>query len=201
MKTAIALIALLLAAPSWARILDSHTDIRIAKSGEVTVTERVTLEVNARQPHSMLLREVPARARVLEVTRNGRPEPWEVAGARLRIGARGDALPDGKHVYRLSYSAGGLVSFLDYVDELRWSLPGAESLTAEVSLPEKVPARDMKLTAAGAEYQGFVGNGRAALRSKGPIVLTLRFPKGVVDEAPVFPGAVLHWFRSLSAIR
>jgi hypothetical protein len=177
------LCGLLLAGTAGARILDSHTEIRIAKSGEVTVTERVELQVDPRQPHSVLLRDIAAPARVLDVLRNGRPEPWELVneGARLRIGARGKALENGRHVYQIAYRARAQVRFLDYHDELRWNLPPADRITAEVSLPASVPARDMRVTATGGDYQGFLRDGRAAVRSaKQPIVVTVRFPKDVV---------------------
>lgn len=176
--------------PALGRVLDSHTDIRLAKTGEVSVTERITLQVDGRQPHSVLLREVAAPARVLDVTRNGRPEPWELeaagAGQRLRIGARGQALSHGRHLYQIAYSATGQVRFLDYHDELRWTVPAADRVTAEVSLPASVPARDMRLGATGGEHQSFLRDGRAAFRSaKEPMTISVRFPKGVV-AAPAF---------------
>ncbi len=186
----VGLLLLFLILPAHARVLDSHTDIRVAQSGEVTVTERVSLLVDNRQPHSVLLREVAAPARVIDVTRNGRPEPWELeaaaSGQRLRIGARGKALPHGRHLYQIAYSAAGQVRFLDYFDELRWSVPAAERITAEVSLPASVPARDLRLSASGGDYQSFLSDGRAAFRSaKEPMSFAVRFPKGVV-AAPAF---------------
>lgn len=184
------LLVLCAALPVQARILDSHTDIRVAQDGGITVTERITLQVDGRQPHSVLLREVASPARVLEVTRNGRPEPWELeaalAGQRLRIGARGKALAHGRHLYQIAYGATGQVRFLDYHDELRWSVPAGDRVTAEVSLPASVPARDIRLSAAGGEYQSFLSDGRAAFRSaKEPLAITVGFPKGVV-AAPAF---------------
>lgn len=186
----VVLLFFFLALPAHGRVLDSHTDIRVARGGEVTVTERVSLQVDDRQPHSVLLRAVAAPARVIEVTRNGRPEPWALepagSGQRLRIGARGTALAHGRHLYQIAYGAAGQVRFLDYFDELRWSVPAAGRVTAEVTLPASVPARDMRLSASGGDYQSFLSDGRAAFRTaKEPMTFAVRFPKGVV-AAPAF---------------
>ena len=126
-----ALIALVLAFPAHARVLDMHAEIRVAKSGELTVVERVTL----------------GQGKVQQKT-------YRVPG---RIVAAGDH------------------------DALHWHLKGAERMTAEVLLPASVPARDIKLTASGAEFRSFVGDGRAAFRAEAPIAIVVRFPKGVVD--------------------
>ena len=181
------------------------------------MTELVILQVDERQPHSVLLRELAAPARVLEVMRNGRPEPWELleagGGQRLRIGARGKALSHGRHLYRIAYSAAGRVKFLDYHDEVRWTVPAAARITAEVSLPASVPARDLRIDATGDGHASFLGDGRAAFRSaKEPMSITERFPKGVVS-APEFDyrglglvlagllaaGAALLWIKARAA--
>lgn len=45
-----ALVALVFAFPAQARVLDLHAEIRVAKSGELTVVERVTLDAAGRPP-------------------------------------------------------------------------------------------------------------------------------------------------------
>lgn len=103
--------AALLPATAFGRVLDFHSDIRIARDGELTVTERITLEVDDRQPHSVLRRELRAPVTVADVIRNGHPEPWllEPAGqvARLRIGKTGAALAHGRHTYQIAYRSRG----------------------------------------------------------------------------------------------
>lgn len=183
-------LAALLPASAFCRVLDFHSDIRIARDGELTVTERITLEVDDRQPHSVLRRELRAPVTVADVIRNGHPEPWllepEGDGARLRIGKPGTALPHGRHTYQIAYRTQGQVRFLDRYDELRWRLGPAERITAEVILPSSVPAREIRADA-GKDAQSFVRDGRAAFRAMRAIapheevMVVVRFPKNVVN--------------------
>lgn len=181
--------AALLPATAFGRVLDFHSDIRIARDGELTVTERITLEVDERQPHSVLRRELRAPAVVADVIRNGHPEPWalepEGDGARLRIGKPGVALSHGRHTYQIAYRSQRQVRFLDRHDELRWRLGPGERITAEIILPSSVAAREIR-TDAGKDAQSFVRDGRAAFRAMRAIapheqiMVVVRFPKNVV---------------------
>jgi hypothetical protein len=183
--------AVLLPATAFGRVLDFHSDIRIARNGELTVTERITLEVDDRQPHSVLRRELRTPVTVADVIRNGHPEPWllEPAGgiARLRIGKAGAALAHGRHTYHIAYRSRGQVRFLDGHDELHWRLGPAERITAEVILPSSVPAREIRVEP-GQHAQSFVRNGRAAFRAMRAIapheevMVVVRFPKDIVTE-------------------
>ena len=174
-----------------ARIVDFHSDIRIARNGELSVTERITLEVDDRQPHSVLRRELRAPIEVEDVIRNGHPEPWLLEpdgdGARLRIGKPGAALEHGRHTYQIAYRSQRQVRFLDAHDELHWRLGPAERITAEVILPTSVPAREIRVEA-GKDAQSFVRNGRAAFRAMRAIapheevMVVVRFPKNVVSQ-------------------
>ena len=186
-----ALMSALLPAIAFGRVLDFHSDIRIARDGELTVTERITLEVDDRQPHSVLRRELRAPVTVADVIRNGHPEPWllEPDGdvARLRVGKPGAALAHGRHTYQIAYRSQRQVRFLDGHDELRWRLGPAERITAEVILPSSVPAREIRADA-GKDAQSFVRNGRAAFRAMRAIapheevMVVVRFPKNVVAQ-------------------
>jgi hypothetical protein len=183
--------AALLPATAFGRVLDFHSDIRIARNGELTVTERITLEVDDRQPHSVLRRELRAPVTVTDVIRNGHPEPWllepEDDVARLRIGKAGAALAHGRHTYQIAYRSRGQVRFLDGHDELGWRLGPGERITAEVILPSSVPAREIRVEA-GKDAQSFVRNGRAAFRAMRAIapheevMVVVRFPKNVVSQ-------------------
>jgi hypothetical protein len=174
-----------------ARIVDFHSDIRIARNGELSVTERITLEVDDRQPHSVLRRELRAPIEVADVIRNGHPEPWLLEpdgdGARLRIGKPGAALEHGRHTYQIAYRSQRQVRFLDAHDELHWRLGPAERITAEIVLPSTVPRREIR-TDAGKDAQSFVRDGRAAFRAMRAIapheevMVVVRFPKNVVSQ-------------------
>jgi hypothetical protein len=187
---------MLAALPLHARVLDFHTDIRASKTGELTVTERLTLEVDDRRPYSVLLRELPPQARIVDIVRNGHPEPYasEKASERLRLRIGKSTLDHGRHTYQLTYRTprpkppgGGL-------DELAWRIDGGdygvERITAEVTLPASVPRRDIRIVAA-KDQQTFVRDGRAAFRSTRALApgeamtIALRFPHGVV-AAPRF---------------
>jgi hypothetical protein len=184
------LITLLCALPAQGRVLDLHSEIRVAKSGELTVTERITVEVREKTPR--LERRLPRDSRVAEVIRDGHPEKYVLDGERLRLGPA--ALPEGRHLYQITYRATRRIAFLGDHDALHWSLRGGERMTAEVVLPSSVPARQIKVEASGGEYQSLVRDGRAAFRSQDGIALVVRFPKGVVDEPGVAQRA--HWLFS-----
>jgi hypothetical protein len=176
---------------TYGRVVDFHSDIRIARDGELSVTERITLEVDDRQPHSVLRRELRAPIVVADVIRNGHPEPWLLEpdgdGARLRIGKAGAALPHGRHTYQIAYRSQGQVRFLDAHDELHWRLGPAERITAEIVLPSSVPRREIRADA-GKDAQSFVRDGRAAFRAMRAIapheevMVVVRFPKNVVAQ-------------------
>lgn len=132
----VVLIALLfLMLPAAARVADLHTEIRVDKTGSLTVTERTTVLAPQGREHRQTIRRVARR-----------------------------------------------IEFLADHDALRWSLSGAERITAEIILPEAVPARLIKAEASGRDAQIFVRDGRAALRSEDGVEIVVRFPKGVVDE-------------------
>ena len=172
------------------RIVDFHSDIRISRDGALAVTERITLEVDDRQPHSILRRELRAPVVVSDVIRNGHPEPWllEPDGddVRLRIGKPGAALDHGRHTYHIAYRSQRQVRFLDRHDELQWRLGPGERITLEVVLPGSVARRDIR-TVEGKDAQSFVRDGRAAFRAMRAIpaheevMVVVRFPKGVVN--------------------
>jgi hypothetical protein len=176
---------------TYGRVVDFHSDIRIARNGELSVTERITLEVDDRQPHSVLRRELRAPIVVADVIRNGHPEPWLLEpdgdGARLRIGKPGAALAHGRHTYQIAYRSQGQVRFLDAHDELHWRLGPAERITAEIVLPSSVPRREIRADA-GKDAQSFVRDGRAAFRAMRAIapheevMVVVRFPKNVVSQ-------------------
>jgi hypothetical protein len=182
------LIGFFLAFPVQARVLDVHAEIRVAKSGELTITERITVEGKADAPQ----RELPPAAQISEVIRNGHPEGFALDGTRLRLG--GAPLPQGRHLYQVSYRAARRIAFLGDHDALHWSVKGGERVTAEVVLPSNVPARQIKIEASGASYQTFVRDGRAAFRGQDDLALVVRFPKGVVVEPGI--GQRAHWFFS-----
>ena len=160
--------------PAQARVLDLHAEIRVAKSGELTVVERMTLSPRDKAPQ--FEPEVPPGARVVQVIRS-------------------------RNLYQVTYRASGRIASSGELDALHWNLKGAERMTAEVLLPSSVPAREIKLAASGGDFRSFVGDGRAAFRAEQPIAIVVRFPKGVVDRPPpdYFSAALLAGLLGFSA--
>ena len=186
-QTTVFVLLLLLVSPACARVIDVHAEIRVAKDGELTVIERITVE--ARRKASPPVRELPASARVAEVIHDGHPAPYEMDGANLRLGA---PVSDGRHLYQVTYRSARRIAHLGDHDALHWSAKDSERITAEVILPGGVKAREIKAEGKGVEYQSFVRDGRAAFRARDYMSIVVRFPKGVVAE-PGFAGR-LGWF-------
>lgn len=197
-----------LSAHALERIGAFHSDIRIAASGELAVTETIEVQAAGREPQRGIVRDFP-RARapltVEKVLRNGRAEPYTLErapgnGVRLRTGAAGRALPRGKQVYQIVYRTSRRIGFLEEHDELRWDVAAGlslalERLSVEVSFERPVPAERIKLEAYtgterahGQDYHAFVRQGSAAFRATralGPregMTILVAFPKGVVAE-------------------
>jgi Predicted membrane protein (DUF2207) len=170
-----------------ARVIDVHAEIRVAKNGELTVIERIT--VDARRKGPLPVRELPGTARIAEVIRDGHPTSYVMDGTNLRLNA---PLSEGRHHYQVTYRSARRIAHLGDHDALHWSAKDSERITAEVILPTGVPAREIKAEGKGVEYQSFLRDGRAAFRSRDYMTIVVRFPKGVVAE-PGFAGR-LGWF-------
>jgi hypothetical protein len=145
-----------------------HSDIRIAASGELAVTETIELQSAGRGAPRGIVRELAEDYRdrvggrvkvplaVDQVLRNGWPEPYELErvanGVRVRTGEPGRALPRGKHAYQITYRTARQVSFFEEHDELYWEVgrnldATVERLSAEVSFERPVPASAIKADA------------------------------------------------------
>jgi hypothetical protein len=185
------------AAHAVERVAALHSDIRIAPSGELRITETIELQTGPRDAHSGIVREFASDYRdragnrvraplvVDKVLRNGRPEPYalerEARAMRLRTGQANRPLARGKHVFEISYRTARQVGFSQSHDELYWDVGGGwpfafERLSAEVSFERPVPAGEMKLSARtgradalGEDYHAFVREGSAAFRATRPL--------------------------------
>jgi hypothetical protein len=181
------------AAHPMERIGAFHADIRIASSGELSVTETIEVQASGRDRQRGIVRQFPADYRdrlgrrmrisvvVDKVLRNGRAEPYALQraanGMRLRTGTPGRALSRGKHVYEIAYRTARRIRFFEAHDELHWKVAAGvelplERLSAEVRFERPVAADRMKLdaytgaeSARGQDYHGFVREGAAAFRA------------------------------------
>jgi hypothetical protein len=166
---ALALLACALPALAQERVVDFHSDIRIARNGALTVTERIDVQVEGREIKRGILRDFPTDYRdrrgarvtvpfeVLRVTRNGAAEAWRqerlANGERVRIGNAAVTLPPGRHVYEITYRTARQLGFFETHDELYWNVNGngwsfaMDRISADVALPTAVPADKLRLEA------------------------------------------------------
>ena len=228
------LVLLALAFPVCAaeRILDFHSSIRIARDGALTVTERIEVQAEGSQIRRGILRDFPtgysgalgAKARVpfrvIGVTRDGRSEHYAVErlanGERIRIGSADVMLSPGRHVYEITYRTSRQLGFFSDHDELYWNVNGNgwtfpfDRLSAEVRLPARVPAGDLRLAAytgpqgsRGSSYEVFAREGGVAFRAtrafapREGMTIVVGFPKGIVVQPSL--AARAGWWVSANA--
>jgi hypothetical protein len=157
------LLLLLCAAPLWAqeRILSYDSQVTVNADGSLDVTEQIRVRAEGNQIRRGIYRDFPTRYRdrygnrvvvglqLLEVLRDGRPEPWltERVGNGVRINTgNDDFLPTpGEFTFSLRYRTTRQLGFFSGHDELYWNAIGTgwifpiESGSVEVRLPEPVP--------------------------------------------------------------
>ena len=176
------------------KVLDFHSDIRIAADGALTVTEVIVVQAEGREIRRGILRDFPTDYRdargarvivpfeVLRVARDNEPESYRLErlpnGVRVRIGNPEVFLRPGRHSYEIRYRTARQVGFFADHDELYWNVNGNgwsfafDSISAEVTLPRPVPAAELgaeaytgPFGATGRSYQAFTQDGAAAWRS------------------------------------
>ncbi|MGY0634815.1 DUF2207 domain-containing protein [Luteimonas sp. A478] len=208
------------------RILRYDVDIAIQSDGSLDITETIAVRAEGRRIRRGITREFPTRYRdrygdrvvvdfqVLDVQRNGRPEPWftEPSGNGVRINTgNDDFLPvPAEHIYTLRYRTTRQLGFFDAHDELYFNALGHGSVLAvergsvSVRLPAPVPAADMDIDG----FTGATGTRGKAFRASVPtpgvahwelaaplkpgegLTVVVGFPKGIVAE----PG----WFQRVA---
>ena len=137
----IALIAGPAAAQDDAEVIHDYAS-QIAVHSDGTLTIRETIDITAagiRIRHGIyrdfpttytdkLGRRVRVRFDVSGVTRDGQPEPYSEEslsnGVRVKIGSADTYVPQGGHVYTISYTTDRQVGFFEKYDELYWNVTG-----------------------------------------------------------------------------
>lgn len=211
---------LLLVAPAGAaeRIIDYEVDIDIQADASLQVTERIAVFAEGSSIRRGIYRDFPTRYRdragnnvvveleVIEVLRNGQPEPWfteRVAnGVRINTG-NDDFLPvPAKHVFTLRYRTTRQIGYFADHDELYfnaiglgWAFP-IETGRVQVRLPEPVPVDQLRVEGysgpSGAQRQDFQAQATApgtarwtltrGLQPGEGLTVVLGFPKGLLPE-------------------
>lgn len=148
-----------------AEIISSfNSDIRLEKSGAMTVAETITVNAEGNRIRRGIFRDFPltftdenGRLRsvdfdVVSVTRDGHDEPWKTesitGGIRIYAGSEDLMLSPGRHQYVFTYRTNRQIRYFPDHDELYWNVTGngwifpIMAATATVNLPEGVTATD-----------------------------------------------------------
>jgi uncharacterized membrane protein YgcG len=204
--------------PGWAAEVISNFDSRVTvhPDGSLTVKETITVRAEGRQIKRGIIREFPttygqglgARTKVgfevLEVLRDGRPEPYQVeytsATAKVRIGRKEAFLEPGFHTYDLTYRTTRQIGFFKDFDELYWNVTGDQwtfpiqqaRVTVELPPGAKVLKAAAYTGRRGEQGKDFVEarNARgqpvfATTRTLSPgegFTIAVAWPKGLVQE-------------------
>ncbi|WP_298958890.1 DUF2207 domain-containing protein [uncultured Roseibium sp.] len=155
------------------RILNYVSDIEVAASGNLTVTETITVRAEGDQIKRGIFRDIPLTAKsaggrsyrvgfkLLSVMQDGRSAAHFTkengAGVRIYIGEESILLRPGTYTYTIQYETDRQIRFFSSHDELYWNVTGNEwafpidEASARVVLPEGVRATDWT------GYTGFFG--------------------------------------------
>lgn len=223
------------AAQDREEILSYDAAIELADGGRMDVTETLSVRVLGDDIRHGIFRDIPtsfprasglgritAPFEVVEVRRDGAPEPYRLesiggslgrGGVRIRIGNGDVDLPHGVHEYEIHYRTWRWVAFGDDADELYWNVTGNGwdfpilHASARIRLPRPVDASAVTLQAwtgpeGSTESQAtdrWEPDATAFFQTDAPLgpreglTVSVIFPKGVV--APPSQEVQDQWFR------
>ncbi len=148
-------------------------DIEIAESGDLTVSETITVNAEGDRIRRGIFRDFPLTMRdaagrrqrvgfdLVSVTRDGQNEPYHTesvtGGIRIYAGSEDELLDEGEHTYVLTYRTDRQIRYFDDHDELYWNVTGNgwQFPIARASARVTLPAGEVTQTAA---YTGPVGS-------------------------------------------
>jgi uncharacterized membrane protein YgcG len=223
------LLCVALAAPAAERILDYHSAIEVHPDASVTVAETIVAQAAGELIRRGIYRDFPTDYRdrlgnryrvgfeVLEVTRNGAPEPFHTErranGVRVYIGSSNRFVEHGRQEYVIRYRTDRQLGYFERHDELYWNVTGngwdlpVDRARAVVRLPAGVPSGEITTEAytghQGSTEQSFtagVDGSEAWLEAARPLAaregftIVVGWPKGHVHE----PGPVERLERTLT---
>ncbi len=228
---AAAAIALLtpLSADQRERVLQFHSRVSVAPDSSLAVTEHIRVFSAGSQIRHGIYRDFPTGYRallgsrhntgfkVLEVLRDGKPEPFhtqlQMNGIRVYLGEKNTLLDTGEHTYTLAYRTDRQVGFFNGYDELYWNVNGngwelpLDQVSVTVTVPGVPPARLTAMNAwtgpKGSTEKDYTSGTDAAgntffaatrpLGLKEGLTIAVRWPKGLIQE----PTAVERVKRAL----
>jgi hypothetical protein len=205
-----AALVLFAAAPALAeeRITDFSSDITVARNGQLTVIETISVVAEGREIRHGIFRVVPTEYRgragervrvgfdVQSAALDGHGEPFSVDsvedGKRIEIGDPGTILEPGAHVFTLTYTTTRQIGFHSDRDELYWNVTGTlwqfpiERAEATVKLPGGARVRKS------AFYTGAAGssdrNAQAQSQGDGEISFSTTQPLGTREGLTIVVG-------------
>ncbi len=205
----VALLALW-AAPASAdeRITDFSSDIAVAQSGTLTVTETISVIAEGDAIRHGIFRVIPTRytdhlgnsihvgLSVASVMRDGHAEPYTVEnsedGRSIKIGDKDVFVDPGRHTYTIQYQTTRQIGFYKSYDELYWNVTGnfwkfpIDRAEAHIQLPAGGKIKQYAL------YTGAVGskaeNAQAQLLSGNAIEFHTTEPLGQGEGLTVAVG-------------
>lgn len=213
--------ALAHAAPAAEEILEFSSRIEVRENSDLVVTETIRVAAEGRDIRRGIYRDFPTlysgplglKSRVpfqvLEVRRDGRPEPWHSErrgnGTRIYLGDANTFLRPGEITYTLAYRTSRQIGHFEGYDELYWNVTGngwkfpIRRASVEIDLPPG--AEPMSLEAftgrfgeKGAAYA--IDKSRpaalattAALLPGDGLTVVVTWPKGFVQIPPAYEAA------------
>lgn len=215
-------------------ILDFISRIQVQQDGNIIVTENITVVCARKQIKRGIYRDFPTKYKgrygntvkvgfeVLDVLRNGRPEPYHIEeisnGKRVYIGQKNVLLKPDTYTYTIAFRTNRQVGFFKEFDELYWNVTGngwdfvINHVQAVVELPPGAAVLD---TAAytgpfAAKGQDFTtsfdeeGNvsfttTRKLMPNEG-LTIAVSWPKGIVTEPTTMDKLGYIWQDSHSAV-
>ena len=151
------------AAPAGAveRIMSFISDVKVERSGDLEVTETITVDAQLDKIQRGILRDFPTIYRttngrrvevgfdIQSIARDGVAEPYTTEklsnGVRIRIGRADRYLTQGPHEYVIKYRTTRQIGYFPEFDELYWNATGTgwtfpiDMAEARITLPERVP--------------------------------------------------------------
>ena len=122
------------------RILSYDSYITVGIEGDMTVRETIRVVAEGKNIRRGIYRQFPTtytdrfgnkvkvRFKMLELTRDGEPEPWHKKrlsnGVRIYAGRSDTILNPGTYSYTFTYSTNRQIGFFENHDELYWNVTG-----------------------------------------------------------------------------
>ena len=170
--------------------------VRVAKDGELTVTEAIRVEADGREIRHGIYRDFPLTFKdaggtvrevdfkLLGVERDGRPEKYSTTRqhgvVRIYAGSKDLDVPRGEHTYVFRYRTGRQVRWFDGKPELNWNVTGNfwrfPIFQANYNLELADGARPLRWTAYTGRLGARGGNWRATIDTSGALMVATTRP-------------------------